>query len=434
MLEIGIGTLVVIFLVLFRVPIGFSMGLVGFCGFAYLGDYNWVASLTMSTKIATITVQEYSLSIIPLFILMGNFMTNAGISSELYKVSYILVGHLRGGLSMATIVASGFFAAISGSSLATVATMSKVSMKPMLKYGYSPSLASASIAAGGTLGILIPPSIILVIYGVITEQSIRELFAAGFIPGLLGVLFYLGAVVWTVKKDPDAGPAGKKYTKKESIKAIKNIWGTILLFTLVMGGIYTGIFTPTEAAGMGVAGAFFIAIIKRNLTFKSFFDTLAQTSKTSISLFVIIIGALIFSSFVDRAGFSSFLLELIETSLLPPLGVIFLMLLIYIILGSVFESLSMILLTVPIFFPIVEALGFDLVWFGVLVVVVTEISLITPPLGMNVFVLSNISKDVVTTRIVFKGITPFLIADFIRLLLLTLIPTLVLFLPELLYK
>ncbi len=434
MLEMGIGTLVLIFLVLFRVPIGFSMGLVGFCGFAYLGNYNWIAALTMSSKIITNTSQEYSLSIIPLFVLMGNLMTSAGISSELYKVSYILVGHLRGGLSMATIVASGFFAAISGSSLATVATMSKVSMKPMLKYGYSPSLASASIAAGGTLGILIPPSIILVIYGVITEQSIRELFAAGFIPGLLGVVFYLGAVIWTVRRDPSAGPAGKKCTKKENIDAIKNIWGTLFLFTLVMGGIYTGIFTPTEAAGIGAAGAFIITVSKRNLTIKSFFDTLAQTSKTTISLFVIIIGALIFSSFVDKAGFSNYLLEFIQSSTLPPIGVIFLILLIYIILGAVFESLSMILLTVPIFFPIVEALGFDLVWFGVLVVVVTEISLITPPLGMNVFVLGNISKDVVNTSTIFRGITPFLIADIIRLLLLTLVPTIILFLPQLLYK
>ena len=434
MLAVLIATLVLVVLVLIRVPIGFAMGLVGFAGFSFLNDYNYVAALTMSTKIITNTSQEYSLSIIPLFVLMGNLMTKAGISSELYKVSYIIVGHLRGGLAMATIVASGFFAAISGSSLATVATMSKVSMKPMLKYGYSPSLAAASIAAGGTLGILIPPSVILVIYGVITEQSIRELFAAGLIPGLLGVAFYLLAVLWTVKRDPNSGPAGEKFSKKESINAVKNILATILLFTLVMGGIYSGIFTPTEAAGIGAAGAFFIALVKRNLTFNSFFDTLKQTSKTTISLFVIIIGALIFSSFVERAGFSEFLLDVIQSSSLSPLGIIFLMLLIYIILGAVFESLSMILLTVPIFFPIVEALGFDLVWFGILVVVVTEISLITPPLGMNVFVLGSLNKDVVSTSTVFKGMTPFLVVDIIRLLLLTLIPAITLFLPELLYK
>ncbi len=434
MLAVTIGSIVLVFLVLFRVPIGFAMGLVGFCGFGYLTNNNWSASLTMATKIVSNTSQEYSLSIIPLFILMGNLMTNAKISNELYKVSYILFGHLKGGLAMATVVASGFFAAISGSSLATVATMSKVSMKPMLKYNYSPSLASASIAAGGTLGILIPPSVVLVIYGVITEQSIRELFAAGFIPGLLGVLFYIVAVIWTVKRDPNAGPAGKKSTKEESINAIKNIWGTIFLFTLVMGGIYLGIFTPTEAAGIGAAGAFFIALFKKNLTIKTFLETLAETSKTTISLFVIIIGALIFSSFVDRAGLTDFLLGIIESSSLHPLGVIFLMLFIYILLGAVFESLSMILLTVPIFFPIVEALGFDLVWFGILVVVVTEISLITPPLGMNVFILSNVSKNHVTTGTIFRGITPFLIVDIIRLLILTLIPTIILFLPELLYR
>ena len=433
MLIAGIGSIILFLLILFRMPIGFAMGIVGFFGFAYLGDYNYVASLTMSTKLAVETSQDYGLSIIPLFVLMGNLMTNAGISKELYKVSYIMVGKFKGGLAMSTIVASGFFSAICGSSLATVATMSKVSMKPMLNYGYSASLASASIAAGGTLGILIPPSVILVIYGIITEQSIRELFAAGFLPGLLGVLLYLAAIIWTVKRDPKAGPAGKESSKEEKMEAIKNIWGTLLLFTLVMGGIYSGIFTPTEAAGIGAAGAFLIALIKKNLTFTSLFIALVETSKTTVSLFVVIIGALIFSNFVDRAGFSSELLHFIQTVNLPPLGVIFLMLLVYILLGFIFESLSMILLTVPIFFPIVEALGFDLVWFGILVVVVTEISLITPPLGMNVFVLSNANKDV-STATIFRGVTPFWIADIIRLLLLTLIPAIALLLPEFLYK
>ncbi len=427
---IGFACLMV--LIFARVPIGMSMGLIGFFGFAYLSDFNWIAALSMASRRVIDTSQNYSLSVIPLFVLMGNLVTRSGLSSDLYKASYAFLGHLRGGLSLAAVVACGSFSAICGSSLATAATMAKVAMPQMRKYGYSDSLASASIAAGGTLGILIPPSVILVIYGIMTEQSIRELFAAGFLPGLLGIALYMGAVSWTVWRNPDAGPRGKQSNRQEKTTALKGVWGTLILFALVMGGIYGGIFTPTEAAGIGAAGAFLIALSRRSLNFKVVFEILSETAHTTSSLFVVVIGALVFSSFINRAGFPDQLLSLITGYDLTPMAVIFIILGIYIILGCVFESLSMLLLTVPVFYPVVQSLGFDLVWFGIVVVVVTEISLITPPVGLNVFVLSGVLKDVKTGTI-FRGVTPFWCADIVRLVLITLIPTISLLLPQLLY-
>ncbi len=427
-----LGFLVLLALIFARMPIGFAMAFVGFFGFAMLNDYNWVASLSMASRRIIDTSQDYSLSVIPLFILMGNLVTRSGLSKELYNASHAFLGHLRGGLSMATVVACGAFSAICGSSLATVATMSKISMPPMRKFGYSDALATASIAAGGTLGILIPPSVILVIYGIMTQQSIRELFAAGLVPGLLGVLLYLGAVAWTVWRNPQAGPKGGKTDAREKIAALRGVWGTLLLFSVVMGGIYGGIFTPTEAAGIGAAGAFLIALWRRSLTWKIAWEVLIESAQTAASLFVVVIGALIFSNFITRAGLPDQLLGLVGGYALSPLMVIFMMLGIYIILGCVFESLSMLLLTVPLFYPVVETLGFDLVWFGIVVVVVTEISLITPPVGLNVFVLSGVLKDVKTATI-FKGVTPFWCADIVRLLLITLIPSLSLLLPGWLY-
>ncbi len=428
---IGFGCLLI--LVFIRIPIGLSMGLIGFFGFAYLSDFNWIAALSMSSRRVIDTSQDYGLSVIPLFILMGNLVTRSGLSRELYTASYTFLGHLRGGLSMATVVACGAFSAICGSSLATAATMAKVAMPPMREYGYSDALASASIAAGGTLGILIPPSVILVIYGIMTEQSIRELFAAGFLPGLLGIFLYMGAVSWTVWRKPESGPRGETSTGSQRLQALKGVWGTILLFSLVMGGIYGGIFTPTEAAGIGAAGAFLIALSRRSLNIRIIFDILAETAHTTASLFIVVIGALIFSNFINRAGFPDELLTLITGYNLSPMTVIFLILGIYIILGCVFESLSMLLLTIPVFYPVVQSLGFDLVWFGIVVVVVTEISLITPPVGLNVFVLSGVLKDVKTGTI-FKGVTPFWIADIVRLLLITLIPVISLALPAFLYR
>jgi len=432
--------ILLLLIVIVRIPLAFAMALVGVVGFAWLsglsldnlGEFRWHGPMAMAASRVISTAQEYSLSVIPLFILMGNLITRSGLSHELYRASNAFLGHFRGGLSMATVVACGSFSAICGSSLATAATMAKVAMPPMRQYGYDDSLASASIAAGGTLGILIPPSVILVIYGLLTESSIRELFAAGFLPGLLGILLYLAAVRYIVWRDPRKGPAGKRVAWPERIAALKAVRGILALFILVMGGIYAGIFTPTEAAGVGAGGAFVIAALRRSLNLRVLFELVSDTGRTTAMLFSVVIGALIFSNFITRAGLPEDLLSFVTGLGVSPMAVIFVILLVYILLGMVFESLSMLLLTVPVFFPLVQSLGFDPIWFGIVVVVVTEISLITPPVGMNVFVLSAVLPDVGTGTI-FRGITPFWCADILRLLLITTISWISLVLPQLLY-
>lgn len=435
MIEAAIGFGAVLVLVLMRMPLAFAMGLVGMVGYA--NETSFRGALSMVSRLIIDTSQDYGLSVVPLFILMGLFVNKGGIARELYQVSYAFLGHMRGGLAMATILACGGFAAICGSSLATAATMSKVAMPQMRKYGYEDSLSTASIAAGGTLGILIPPSVILVIYGLLTETSIGKLFMAGIIPGILGIVFYIFAVKYTVTRNPKAGPAGERTNWVGRLGALRGVWAVLILFFLVIGGLYGALdvwpihltFSPTEAAGMGAAGAFLIALFRGNLNLKAVLEVLKETSITTASLFSVLIGAWIFSNFVNVAGLTEGLRDLITSYDLPAWAVMAIILGIYIMLGMIFESLSMLLLTVPIFFPLVIGLGFDPVWFGVVVVVVTEISLITPPVGLNVFILKNVVGDVSTSTI-FKGVTPFWIADIFRLALLVGIPALSLFLPS----
>jgi len=435
MFEAIIGFSCVLGLVLLRMPIAFAMGLVGMIG--YMFETSFRGAISMVSRLIIDTSQDYGLSVVPLFILMGLFVNKGGISRELYQVSYAFLGHLRGGLAMATIVACGGFAAICGSSLATAATMSKVAMPEMRKYKYADSLSTASIAAGGTLGILIPPSVILVIYGLLTETSIGKLFMAGIIPGLIGILGYILAVRFTVMRNPAAGPAGPRVDWHGRIQALRGVWAVILLFFLVIGGLYGALnfwplhlaFSPTEAAGMGAAGAFLIALSRRAIDFAAIKEVLKETAVTTSSLFSVLIGAWIFSNFINVAGMPEALLSMVTHYSLQPWIVMMLIVLVYIALGCIFESLSMLLLTVPIFFPLVRDLGYDPVWFGIIVVVVTEISLITPPVGLNVFILKGVVPDV-STATIFKGVTPFWIADIIRLLLLLGVPALSLFLPN----
>lgn len=426
----------VLVLVFMRVPIAFAMGLVGMIGYSLETSYR--GSISMVARLVIDTSQDYGLSVVPLFILMGLFVNKGGISRELYTASNAFLGHFRGGLAMATIVACGGFAAISGSSLATAATMSKVAMPEMRRFGYADSLSTASIAAGGTLGILIPPSVILVIYGLLTETSIGKLFVAGVIPGMLGILFYLAAVRYSVFRDPSSGPAGPRTDWPGRIAALRNVWAVLLLFFLVIGGLYGALdfwpiyltFSPTEAAGMGAMGAFLIALARRRLDFKGVVEVLHETAVTTASLFSVLIGAWVFSNFVNIAGLPEALLGFVTGSDISPAFVMGLIILIYIVLGCVFESLSMLLLTVPVFFPLVTSLGFDPVWFGIIVVVVTEISLITPPVGLNVFVLKGVVGDV-TTGTIFRGVTPFWVVDILRLILFLAVPGIVLYLPNL---
>ncbi len=435
MIEALIGFAVVLALVLLRMPIAFAMGLVGMLGYAHLNSFR--GSISMVGRLIIDTSQNYGLSVVPLFILMGLFVNKGGLSRELYQLSFTFLGHLRGGLAMATIAACAGFSAICGSSLATAATMSKVAMPQMRKYKYNDSLSTASIAAGGTLGILIPPSVILVIYGLLTETSIGKLFIAGVIPGLIGVLFYLGAVRWTVSRNPDAGPPGERTGWRGRLHALRDVWAVLLLFGLVFGGMYGVLnfwpihltFSPTEAAGMGAMGAFIIAVA-RGMRLQATIEALKEAARTTANLFSVLIGAWIFSNFVNLAGLPDALKGLVTAYDVAPVFVIMFILLVYIILGCVFESLSMLLLTVPIFFPVVTSLGYDPVWFGIVVVVVTEISLITPPVGLNVFVLKGVLEDV-STGTIFRGVTPFWIADLFRLALLAAVPALTLWLPSL---
>lgn len=430
-----VGFAAVLVLVLLRMPIVFAMGLVGIIGYSHYTSFP--AAVSMASRLVIDTAQDYGLSVVPLFILMGLFVNKGGLSRELYRASYAFLGQFRGGLAMATIVACGGFSAICGSSLATAATMSKVAMPQMRKYGYSDQLSTASIAAGGTLGILIPPSVILVIYGLLTETSIGKLFIAGIIPGMIGIVFYLAAVRFIVARKPEAGPAGERVSWGERLSALRGVWAVLALFIVVIGGLY-GVFnfyplnltfSPTEAAGMGATGAFLIALSRGSLSFKDMVQVLVETAHTAARLFAVLIGAWIFSNFVNIAGLPDALLAFVTSWGASPLIVMFMILLVYIVLGCLFESLSMLLLTVPIFFPLATSLGFDPVWFGIIVVVVTEISLITPPVGLNVFVLKGVLDDV-STGTIFKGVTPFWVMDIIRLLLLTLVPWLVLVLPQ----
>jgi tripartite ATP-independent transporter DctM subunit len=435
---IGFGVLLA--LILLRVPIAFAMGGVGFIGFWHIRESLPAAIATVADRFALlIQTESYDLSVLPMFVLMGNLVARAGLSQELYAAAQSFLGHRRGGLAMATVVACGGFSAVCGSSLATAATMAKVALPSMRRFGYKDTLATASIAAGGTLGILIPPSVIMVIYGLMTEQSIRELFAAGFLPGLIGVVLYTLAVRWTVWRDASAGPRAERVPWPERLRALRGVWGVLALFALVLGGIYLKAFTTTEAAGVGACGALLFALL-RGIGWKAIYQVLVESARTSAVLFFILMCALIFSNFVNAAGLPEGLLQLIGGQGTPPLLVIVVILLIYVVLGCVLESLSMILLTVPIFFPIVQGLApqlgleprWVLIWFGIIIVVVTEISLITPPIGLNVYVLSSVVPDLRTTT-VFRGMLPFIAVDVLRLAALTAAPALSLWLPRLFY-
>ena len=425
-----IGFAAILILAFLRFPLALSMGLVGVIGFGELTNYR--AAISNLGRLVLDLGQSYSLSVLPLFILMGLLVDKGGMAQQLYRAAYAFLGDKKGGLAMSTVVACGMFSAISGSSIATAATMSKVAMPEMRRYRYADSLATASIAAGGTLGILIPPSVILVIYGLLTEQSIGKLFMAGFIPGFIGILFYTLAVYFVVTRNPSLGPAGERTAWPQRLLALKDVWTTLALFTFVIGGIYIGLFSATEAAGMGAAGALLITFLKGSLKGSVLIEVSREAAGLTAKLFALLFGASMFSNFLNRAGLPDALLGLIDSFELSGLSVIFIILIIYILLGCVFESMSMILLTVPIFAPLVHNLGFDLIWFGILVVVVTEISLITPPIGLNVFVLKGVVKDV-SVGTIFRGVTPFWAVDILRLILIASIPSLALFLPSMMY-
>jgi tripartite ATP-independent transporter DctM subunit len=424
---VGLGLMMV--LALLRIPIAIAMGVVGFLGVAYLRDWNFAPAMAMVETKVYETGRNYTLSVVPLFILMGNFVTRAGMSQELFRAAYAFVGHLRGGLAMATICACAGFGAICGSSIATAATMAKVAYPSMKELGYSDRLSTGAIASGGTLGILIPPSTLMVIYGVMTETNIGKLFAAGILPGILATFLLCLAVQWTVFKDPDSGPRGKKSSWGERLRAIEGVWGVALLFILVMGGIYGGVFTATEGAGIGAFGSLCFALARRALSWRTFLDALIESGRTTAMLFAILTGALMFAEFVNYTTMPDDLKNLITTLNLSPIMVVVAICMIYVLLGTAMEELSMILLTVPVFFPLIMHLGFDPIWFGILIVVVVEIGLISPPVGMNLFVLNALLPQV-PTQTLFRGVLPFVVADVIRLGILVAFPIISLWLPS----
>lgn len=430
MISSAIGFAVLFTLIFLRVPLAISLAVVGFGGFGFL--VGWTPALSLVGTLSVQSTLAYSLSVIPLFVLMGNILTNARLSEELYAAANALVGHFRGGLAMATIVACGGFGAICGSSLATAATMAKVAMPSMRRYGYDDRLATASIAAGGTLGILIPPSVIMIIYGVMTETHIGKLFAAGIVPGLIGILFYMVAVGYVVRRHPTWGPAAERISWRGRLRALLQVWGVALIFLIVMGGMYGGIFTSTEAAAVGAFSAFILSLARRSLTWASFKKIIVESLLTSGMLFAVLIGGMLFTEFVNYTGVHDGFSAWISSLDVPPLVVMTVLILIYLVLGCILDSISMILLTVPLFHPVVMGLGYDSVWFGVLLVVVVEIGLLTPPIGSNVFVLKSVLPDVKTSTI-FTGVIPFFTIDILRIVLLLLFPPITLFLPNLLF-
>jgi tripartite ATP-independent transporter DctM subunit len=415
-------------LALLRVPLAFAMGLVGFAGVALSRGLQ--PALASAAQVVYETGFAYTLSVIPLFILMGNFVARAGLAHELFRAAYAFIGHLRGGLAHATIAACAGFGAICGSSIATAATMSKVAYPSMRGLGYSASLSSGVIAVGGTLGIMIPPSTIMVIYGIITETSIGKLFAAGVIPGILTALLLMGGIAVITARDPEHAPAGERTSWPDRWRALRGIWGVALLVVVVLGGIYGGFFTATEGAGFGAAGAFLFALARRRLTWAILFQVLVESARTTAMLFTLLIAATIFANFVNFTSMPGDLKEWITHLGLSPTMIIAAMMLVYVVLGTVMEELTMVLLTIPLFFPIVTSLGFDPVWFGVLIVMIVQIGLISPPVGMNLFVLNTLLPGVGLGQI-FRGCWPFVLVLVFMLAMLIAFPQLSLWLPSL---
>jgi C4-dicarboxylate transporter, DctM subunit len=413
---------------LLRLPIGFILGLTGFVGIGLLRGWNG-AVYSGATEIFEAT--GYMLSVVPLFVLMGNLVSQGGLSRDIYQAAYAFLGHRRGGLVTSTIVASAGFGAVCGSSTATVATIARIAMPEMQRLGYSQPLAAASVAAGGTLGILIPPSAVMVLYGIITETSIGALFAAGLLPGLLASAAYVAAGAWTVWRDPAAGPRGMRTGWIERLRALRDVWAVLALFLLVIGGMYGGLFTAVEAAGVGAVGGLVIALARRQLSLRILKDVLVDSAVTTAMVFSIIIGAMLFANFVNLTGMPAELGQWIRSLDLSATLVLLVICGIYVALGCVMESISMVLLTIPVFFPVVVGLGVDPVWFGILIVCVVEIGLITPPVGMNVFVIRAFASSVPIGRI-WRAMVPFVVADIVRLAVLIAAPSFVLLLPRLL--
>jgi len=421
-----IGIVALILLIFAGLPIAFSMALVGFLGFSYLVSYSAGLGI-MGTAPYTFSA-SHGLSVVPLFILMGVFAFHAGLTRELYDTAYRWLGHLPGGLAMATIGGCAGFSAICGSTAATAATMGVVALPEMKRHNYDPSLATACVAAGGSMGILIPPSIGLMVYGIIAEQSIGKLFIAGILPGVLLSVMFMSAIYIRCRLNIKLGPRGPSTSFIEKLVSLKSTWSVLFLFLLVIGGIYFGVFTPTEGAAIGAFGALAIGLSKRNLTRQKFIDSLLEAGKTTAMVFLILIGAKVFSYFLTVTRIPVEIANYVGVLTLPPVAIFALIIFVYLILGCFLSTLPMIIITVPIFLPVLIALGFDPIWFGVISILVCEMGLITPPVGLNVFIIHGVAKDVPMYTI-FRGIWLFLVIEIICIFILVAFPEIALFLP-----
>ncbi|WP_425074551.1 TRAP transporter large permease [Sagittula sp. S175] len=432
-LEIGIWSFPALLLLIFlRVPIGLAMFSAGFAGM-WLTMGNTKLPMAQLKDLAYSQFSNYSLSIVPMFLLMGYFATLGGMSQALFKAAENFLGHRRGGVAMAAIGACAGFGAICGSSLATAATMSRVSLPELKRYGYDGGFATATLAAGGTLGILIPPSVVLVIYAILTEQNIAKLFLAAFVPGILAAIGYMVAVSIYVRVNPESAGVREPVPMGERFRALVDVWPVLLVFLAVVGGIYGGIFTPTEGAAVGALGTGIIALVNGGLTWRTLLDSFTDTARSSAMIFFIVLGAAFYNAFLARTRVPQELSEWVVGLGLTPIAVLAAILVIYLILGCFMDSLSMILLTIPIFFPVIMAMDFGLspehtaIWFGILVLIVVEVGLITPPVGMNLFVINAMSPEtpMVST---YRAVLYYVVSDLLRVVVLVAFPAITLFL------
>ena len=421
------GFIALFILMLLRVPVGMAMGLVGVTGYSYLVGAGPALKLIGQTSMRTVT--DYTFGVIPMFLLMGAFVSNSGVSRELFRAANTLVGHLKGGLGIATVVACGCFAAICGSSVATAATFSTVAYPEMRRYGYPQSFATGVIAAGGTLGAMLPPSTVLAVYGIITQQDIGKLFVAGILPGILAMMMYVVTIAVIGRVRPKFLPEGTPSSWRERGRGLRDVWAPLVLFAFVIGGLYGGLFTPTEAGGMGAGGAFVLGVLRRRLSRTQIRESLLQATRTAAAVFTVLIGALLFGYFLTITQTPQKVTVFLTSLGLGRYGVLALIMLMYLVLGCLMDAMAMIILTVPIIFPVVTALGFDPIWFGVIIVMTVELGLIHPPVGMNVFVIKSVVKDVSFTTI-FKGVMPFIVTDIVRLVILIAFPVVALYLPS----
>lgn len=422
-----IGLLALLLLLAIRLPIGLCMAMVGFVGLSYIRGLE--QALEVLGNIPYVLTTEYSFSVLPLFVVMSNFMFFSEVGKDLYLTAYKWLGHLRGGLAIATIAACAAFSAVTGSSGACALTIGSISLPEMKRHGYHPELSTGCIAAGGTLGILIPPSNGFIIYSMLTGISLGKLFVAAILPGILLASLFMFAIYFITQLNPHLGPQGPSLSFKEKLKSLKGSWMALILFILVIGGMYLGVFTPTEAAGIGAFAALVIMYIRGKLTRRSFIGSLLDSGKIVGMVYIILMGAMILNPFIAFTRIPSGLANFIATTNLPPIFVFFFMLIIYMFLGCIMDTIAMITLTIPIFFPVLTTLGFDPLWFGVIVVIYMEMGLITPPIGINVFIVGGIAKEVPMYTI-FRGVIPFLLCMIVCLFIMFYFPQLATFLPS----